>query len=72
MRLWSLIDAFKPTEGGKMEANLGVTLVGAGAHVMPPWTGRGANIAMLDALELRKKTGQVLSVAYESDAERER
>jgi 2-polyprenyl-6-methoxyphenol hydroxylase-like FAD-dependent oxidoreductase len=38
-RLWPLYDTLKPTEGGKWETNLGLTLIGDAAHVMPPWTG---------------------------------
>jgi flavin-dependent dehydrogenase len=60
LRLWPLYDTPKPSEGGKWKANLGVTLIGDAAHVMPPWTGRGVNMALLDAVELGKKLGQLL------------
>ncbi|KAJ9638744.1 hypothetical protein H2204_004220 [Knufia peltigerae] len=69
MRLWPLYDTLKPTEGGRWRTNLGATLLGDAAHVMPPWTGRGANMAMLDALGLGKKMGQALSGAEEFDVQ---
>ncbi|KPE49199.1 FAD-dependent oxidoreductase [Chryseobacterium indologenes] len=39
-------------QGWKTRSNL--TLIGDAAHVMPPFAGEGANMAMLDALELSK------------------
>ena len=41
---------FPPEQTWQVEP--GVTLVGDAAHVMPPFTGRGANMAMLDAVQL--------------------
>ena len=34
------------------ETQPGLTMLGDASHVMPPYTGRGVNLAMLDALEL--------------------
>lgn len=56
------------------EASSNVTLLGDAAHVMPPFAGEGANIAMLDALELSEcltsasySTLQEAIAAYEAD-----
>ena len=42
MRLWPFYDTPKPSDGGRWETDLGVTLIADAAHVMPPWSGRGA------------------------------
>ena len=54
------------------EALPNVTIIGDAAHVMPPFAGEGANMAMLDALELSEcltsdqyKTLQEAIAAYE-------
>ncbi|MBC7999548.1 MAG: FAD-dependent monooxygenase [Leptolyngbya sp.] len=36
------------------ETQNGLTMVGDSSHVMPPFTGKGVNLAMLDSLELAK------------------
>ena len=36
----------------RWETQLGLTMLGDASHVMPPYTGKGVNLAMLDALEL--------------------
>ena len=36
----------------RWEAQPGLTMLGDASHVMPPYTGKGVNLAMLDALEL--------------------
>lgn len=47
--------------GHRWEHRPGVTLLGDAAHVMPPFSGEGVNIAMLDAADL------ALSLAESSD-----
>jgi len=56
------------------EAQSNVTLLGDAAHVMPPFAGEGANMAMLDALELSEfltsteyETLQEAIAAYETN-----
>ena len=36
----------------RWETQSGLTMLGDASHVMPPYTGKGVNLAMLDALEL--------------------
>ena len=36
----------------RWETQAGLTMLGDASHVMPPFTGKGVNLAMLDALEL--------------------
>jgi 2-polyprenyl-6-methoxyphenol hydroxylase-like FAD-dependent oxidoreductase len=60
VRFWPLYDTPKPSEGGQWEIDKCITLIGDAAHVMPPWTGRGVNMALLDGLELGNKLREVL------------
>lgn len=48
------------------ETSSNLTIIGDAAHVMPPFAGEGANMAMLDALELSK---YLTSEEYDSLAE---
>lgn len=66
MRLWPLYDTPKPSDGGSWQTELGVSLIGDAAHVMPPWTGRGVNMALLDGLELGKRIGTALRMDDQS------
>ena len=47
--LWS--NSVLPPEY-RWETQPGLTMLGDASHVMPPYTGKGVNLAMLDALEL--------------------
>ena len=49
LQLWPT--SVMPPEYG-WETQPGLTMLGDAAHVMPPFTGKGVNLAMLDALEL--------------------
>lgn len=61
LRVWPLYETPKPSEGGQWKSKLAVTLIGDAAHVMPPWTGRGVNMALLDSVELGRKMSAALS-----------
>ncbi len=49
------------------ETQPGLTMLGDASHVMPPFTGKGVNLAMLDALEL----ADALTAAPAADAVRD-
>jgi hypothetical protein len=62
LRVWPLYGTPKPCEGGGWKTDLPVTLIGDAAHVMPPWTGRGVNMALLDSVELGRKMTNAFSL----------
>ncbi|MDR6466161.1 NAD(P)/FAD-dependent oxidoreductase [Chryseobacterium sediminis] len=53
------------------EAQSNLTLIGDAAHVMPPFAGEGANMAMLDALELSEYLTSNYSTLQEAISEYE-
>ncbi len=47
----------------RWDTQAGLTMLGDASHVMPPFTGKGVNLALLDALEL----SEALSVDPDRD-----
>jgi 2-polyprenyl-6-methoxyphenol hydroxylase-like FAD-dependent oxidoreductase len=62
IRFWPLYGMPKPSESGRWNHKAGMTLIGDAAHVMPPWTGKGVNMAMLDGVELGRGLASALTL----------